>query len=187
MKKIIIFLFIFCCTITTIFKFVNAGYGVGNSITSSNITSALGFTPIGSVTTALGFDVGDYRWIRVALASNAANTPVAFVSNADVGSKSAYLISFIGKVNGATAWTAGAGGMTKVEILDTAGNNLFVGITLANLTGNADFAPGTANVGHGDAYRLRTGTPAGMGMHLVADGTATAGSTIQFTALIKIE
>ena len=117
--------------------------------------------------------------------SVAANTPVTFVSNADVGSRSAYLVSFVGKVNGVTTWTAGS--MTKVEILDTAGNNLFVGITLANLTGNANFAPGMSNVGHGDAYRLRTGTPAGIGMHLVADGTATAGSTLQFTALIKIE
>lgn len=179
--SVAIVLFFLCLCRTVL-----GGFGVGN-VTSGDITSALGFTPIGSVTTALGYAVGDYRWIRVTLASTAANTPAVFLSNADVGSRSAYLISFVGKVNGSTAWTAGAGGMTKVEILDTAGNNLFVGITLANLTGNAEYFPGVATVGYGSAYALRTGTPAGLGMHLVADGTATAGSNLQFTALIKIE
>lgn len=186
MKKFIIIFILFFLSLSC--KIVFGGYGIGNAaITSSDVTTALGFTPIGSVTTALGFEVGDYRWIRVTLTSAAANTAVPIITNAQVGSKSAYLISFVGKVNGGTAWTAGAGGMTKIEILDTAGNNLFMGITLANLTGNADFAPGMTNVGHGDAYRLRTGTPAGLGMHLVADGTATAGSNLLITALIKIE
>lgn len=181
-KKIIIVLF-FLCLCRNAF----GGFGTGSIITSSDVTSALGFTPIGSVTTALGFNVGDYRWIRAILPSNAANTPIILVSDADVGSKSAYLVSFIGKVNGSTAWTAGGGGMTIVEIRDTSGGNLFVGITLANLAGNAVFAPGAVNTALGSAYTGRTGTPAGNGIQLLADGTATAGSNLIITALIKIE
>ena len=181
-KKItVVLFFLFLC------RTVSGGFGTGSIVTSGDVTSALGFTPIGSITTALGYTPGDYRWIRASLTSAAANTPVVFVSDVDVGSKSAFLISFVGKVHGSTAWTAGAGGMTKVEVLDTTGLNLFIGIVLGNLTGNADFSPGMATVGNGDAYRTRAGTPAGRGLHIVADGTATAGSTIQFTALIKIE
>lgn len=162
MKKfIIVFLLTLC-----ICKTVSGEYGVGDTTTAT----------------------ADYRWIRASLTSAAANTAIDFLTNAEVGStRTAYLVTYIGYVNGSTAWTAGAGGMTKVDVLDSSGLNSFVAITLANLTGNTAYFPGGTNNAMGSSYLLRTGTPIGNGLRLVADGTATAGSTLHVTALIKLE
>lgn len=127
----------------------------------------------------------DYRWIRVLLSSGSADTPSYFLQDADVVGKQIFLVSFIGAVHGANPWTAGT--MTKVEIMDTAGSNLFVGIPLTALLGNAQFYPGAPGVTLFTSFTLRTGTATGKGLKLVADGTATGGSNLYITALVKIE
>lgn len=127
----------------------------------------------------------DYRWIRVLLSSGSADTPVYFLQDADVAGKQVFLVSFIGQVHGANPWTAGT--MTKVEIMDTAGSNIFIGIPLAALLGNAQFYAGAPGVTLFTPFTIRTGTAVGKGLKLVADGTATGGSNLYITALVKIE
>lgn len=127
----------------------------------------------------------DYRWIRVSLSSGSADTPSYFLQDADVVGKQIFLVSFIGRVNGANAWTAGT--MTKVEIMDTTGLNVFMGIPLAALLNNAQFYVGAPGVTLFSPFTLRTGTPTGKGLKLVADGMATSGSSLYITALVKIE
>lgn len=129
--------------------------------------------------------IPDYRWIRVLLSSGAAGTPVYFLQDSEVVGKQVFLVSFVGQVHGANQWTAGT--MTKVEIMDTPGSNIFVGIPLAALLGNAQFYAGASGVALFTPFTLRTGAAPGNGLKLVADGTATGGSNLYITALVKIE
>lgn len=114
------------------------------------------------------------------LTSAAAGTAVPVLTDADVGSKTAYIMGAFLKVDGATAWTDADG--TVVTVQDTADIPV-VGLTYAkaNLTGNAVLAPGMTGVTIGDPIAEGAGFTATKGISVVADSNFDAGSDIKVT------
>ena len=112
------------------------------------------------------------------LTSSAAGTAVHVLTDADVGSKTAYLMGAILKVDGATAWTDNTA--TVVKIQDTNGT---VGLTYAkaNLQGNAVLVLGSTGVTIGNAVADGTGFTAAKGLDIIADANFTAGDNIKIT------
>ena len=113
------------------------------------------------------------------LTSVAAATPVDILTAAEVGAgKTAYITSFLAKVNGVVAWE---GDGTIVTIQD---DSDVVGITLAKaqLTSQALLDLLETGVTLGTAVSLGTGFTAANGLVILADGAfATGGSDIVVT------
>lgn len=114
------------------------------------------------------------------LTSAAAGTAVHVLTDADVGSKTAYLMGAILKVDGTTAWTDSTGTIVKVQ--DTNGTPV-VGLTYAKaqLTGNAVLVLGSTGVTIGDAVAEGTGFTAAKGLDIIADANFAAGDNIKIT------
>lgn len=112
------------------------------------------------------------------LTSAAAATPVTCLADGDVpAGKSAYLLGWHAKVNGATAWATTA----TVSIKDTSGLAVpFVVMAVAALTGNAFVHDGSGSVTKSDAYALNLGSTATRGLVVVGDANGT-GSTLVLT------
>lgn len=114
------------------------------------------------------------------LTSAAAGTAVHVLTDADVGSKTAYLLGAILKVDGSTAWTDSAA--TIVKIQDT-NDTPVVGLTYAKaqLTGNAVLVLGSTGVTIEDAVAEGTGFTAAKGLDIIADANFAAGDNIKIT------
>lgn len=114
------------------------------------------------------------------LTSAAAGAAVHVLTDADVGSKTAYLLGAILKVDGSTAWTDSTG--TIVKIQDTNGTPV-VGLTYAKaeLKGNAVLVLGSTGVTIGDAVAEGTGFTAAKGLDIIADANFAAGDNIKIT------
>ncbi len=114
------------------------------------------------------------------LTSAAAGTAVHVLTDADVGSKTAYIMGAILKVDGSTAWTDSTG--TIVKIQDTADTPV-VGLTYgkAELKGNAVLVLGSTGVTIGDAVAEGTGFTAAKGLDIIADANFAAGDNIKIT------
>lgn len=114
------------------------------------------------------------------LTSAAAGTAVHVLTAADVGTKTAYIMGAILKVDGATAWTDSTG--TIVKIQDTADTPV-VGLTYAKaqLTGNAVLVPGMTGVTIGDPVAEGSGFTAAKGLDIIADANFAAGDNIKIT------
>ena len=114
------------------------------------------------------------------LTAAAAGTAVHVLTNADVGSKTAYIMGAILKVDGGTAWTDSTGTIVKVQ--DTNGAPV-VGLTYAKaqLTGNAILVLGSTGVTIGDAVAEGTGFTAAKGLDIIADSNFDAGDNIKIT------
>lgn len=114
----------------------------------------------------------DAIWSRTCtITSAAAATPVTCLSDADVPpSKSAYLLGWHAKVNGATAWMTTA----SCALKDTSGlATPFVTVAVAAMTGNAFIGDHSANVTQNDAYALNLGTAADRGLVLVCNANGS--------------
>ena len=109
-----------------------------------------------------------------------AGTAVHILTDAEVGSKKAYVTGAILKVDGATAWTDSTG--TVVTVQDTNGSPV-VGLTYAKaqLTGNAVLVLGSTGVTIGDAVSDGSGFTAAKGLDIIADSNFDAGSDIKVT------
>ena len=114
------------------------------------------------------------------LTAAASATPVHILTDAEVGSKKAYVTGAILKVDGATAWTDSTGTIVKVQ--DTNGSPV-VGLTYAKaqLTGNGILVLGSTGVTIGDAVSEGSGFTAAKGLDIVADSAFDAGSDIKIT------
>ena len=114
------------------------------------------------------------------LTSAAAGTAVHVLTDADVGSKTAYIMGAILKVDGSTAWTDSTG--TIVKIQDTADIPV-VGLTYAktNLTDSAVLVLGSTGVTIGDAVAEGSGFTAAKGLDIIADANFAAGDNIKIT------
>ena len=112
------------------------------------------------------------------LTSAAAGAAVHVLTDEDVGSKTAYLLGAILKVDGETAWTDGTG--TIVKIQDTAD---MVGLTYAKeqLTDSAVLVLGSTGVTIGDAVAEGSGFTAAKGLDIIADANFAAGDNIKIT------
>jgi hypothetical protein len=89
--------------------------------------------------------------------------------------KSAYLMGWHAKVNGATAWATTA----TVSIKDTSGlSTPFITMAVAALTGNAFVADGSANITQNDAYALNQGSTADKGLVIVGDANGTGSNVV---------
>ena len=142
------------------FKKLQTSFGISAGSSSSLVTYSLDKQPLHA---------------KATLTSAAASTPVSFIDNSDIVGRKAYLVSFHGKVNGATAWSGGT--MTKVVIRDRNGN-LFFEIPVAVLTGNAPILSDIPIATYGDRFLLGTGSDEGIGLEMVANGSAGAGSDL---------
>ena len=120
------------------------------------------------------------------LTSAAAATAVHLLTDADVGSKTAYVMGAFVKVNGSTAWTDTTATVVKVQ--DTADTPV-VGATIAKagLTANACLTLESSNVTIGDPVALGTGFTAEKGIDVVADAVFAAGSDLEVTIFGYIE
>ena len=109
-----------------------------------------------------------------------AGTAVHVLTDADVGSKTAYLLGAILKVDGPTAWTDDNAAIVKIQ--DTNGTPV-VGLTYAKaeLKGNAVLVLGSAGVTIGDAVADGTGFTAAKGLDIIADANFAAGDNIKVT------
>ncbi|OPZ40140.1 MAG: hypothetical protein BWY95_02765 [Bacteroidetes bacterium ADurb.BinA104] len=114
------------------------------------------------------------------LTSAAAGTAVHVLTDADVGSKTAYIMGAILKVDGATAWTDDNAAIVKIQ--DTNGTPV-VGLTYAKaqLTGNAVLVLGSTGVTIGDAVAEGSGFTAAKGLDIIADANFAAGDNIKIT------
>lgn len=127
----------------------------------------------------------DFRWIQTYLSAGSADTPHYFLTDAEVVGKEVFLVGFIGLMTGTSPWTGGT--MTKVSIMNNSGTRSFIEIPRDALLDAAQFYPGAPGVIMLDAFTYRYGSSIGKGLKLVANGTATGGSDISITALVKIE
>jgi len=114
------------------------------------------------------------------ITSAAAATPVTCLADADVpAGKSAYLLGWHAKVNGATAWATTA----NCAIKDTGGGATpFITLAVAAMTGNAFISDASANVTQEAAYALNSGGVAAKGLTLSCDANGT-GSPLVMTIL----
>jgi len=114
------------------------------------------------------------------LTSAATGTAVHVLTDADVGSKTAYPLGAILKVDGETAWTDSTGTIVKIQDTD---DIPVVGLTYAKaqLTGNAVLVPGMTGVTIGDPIAEGAGFTATKGISVVADSNFDAGSDIKVT------
>ena len=114
------------------------------------------------------------------LTAAGAGTAVHILTDAEVGSKKAYVTGAILKVDGATAWTDSTGTIVKVQ--DTNGAPV-VGLTYAKaqLTGNAILVLGSTGVTIGDAVAEGSGFTAAKGLDIIADANFAAGDSIKIT------
>lgn len=134
------------------------------------------------IATVVGVPELSGAWFKktATLTAAAAATAVHLLTDAEVGTKTAFVMGALVKVNGATAWTDATATIVKVQ--DTAGTPV-VGLTVAKagLTANALLTIGTANVTVGDAIALGTGFTAAKGIDVVADAVFAAGSDLEVT------
>lgn len=108
------------------------------------------------------------------ITSAAAATPVTCLADADVpAGKSAYLLGWHAKVNGATAWATTA----TCTIQDSASTG-FVQVAVAALTGNAFVGDQTANVTNLSAYSLNLGGMAAKGLRVVCNANGTGSDLV---------
>lgn len=113
------------------------------------------------------------------ITSAAAATPVTCLADADVpAGKSAYLLGWHAKVNGATAWATTA----SCYIADSSGAGgtglIFITAAVAALTGNAFIGDHSANITQGDAYALNSGSTAAKGMQVACNANGTGSSLV---------
>lgn len=108
------------------------------------------------------------------ITSAAAATPVTCLADADVpAGKSAYLLGWHVKVNGATAWATTA----TCTIQDSASTG-FAQISVAALTGNAFVGDLTANVTVLSAYSLNLGGMVAKGLVTVCNANGTGSDLV---------
>jgi len=114
------------------------------------------------------------------LTSAAAGTAVHVLTDADVGSKTAYIMGAILKVDGNTDWTDTTAAIVKIQ--DTNGTPV-VGLTYdkGELKGNAVLVLGSTGVTIGDAVAKGTGFTATKGLDIIADANFAAGDNINIT------
>lgn len=142
------------------FKKLSATYGISAISSNELITYSLDKQPLHA---------------KATLTSAAASTPVSLIDNSDIIGRKAYLVSFHGKVNGATAWSGGT--MSKIIVRDRNGN-LFFEIPISVLTANAPLLMDMPTATYGDRFLIGNGSDEGVGLEMVADGTAGAGSDL---------
>lgn len=157
----------------------------GASITFNVVDPVIVASDVASDVTTLqgiveGITAKSGVWFKrtATLTSSAAGTAVHVLTDADVGSKTAYLMGAILKVAGNTDWTDS--NATNVKIQDTNGT---VGLTYAktNLKGNAVLVLGSTGVTIGDAVAEGTGFTAAKGLDIIADANFTTGDNIKIT------
>lgn len=115
-------------------------------------------------------------WTRTCtITSAAAATPVTCLSDGAVGSKTAFVMGWRGKVNGATAWATTA----TCAIKDSSGLAVpFVTVPVAAMTGNAFVSDNSAGVTQSAAYSLNQGGSATRGLVLVCDANGTGSDLV---------
>lgn len=166
------------------------------SSTPTSLTLSIGGVVVGTAVGKANFAgylpaaAGGRSWLvhrTVTITSAAAITPVIFITDAEVvaagmtGAK-AYLMSFVSKVNGVTAWATTA----TVKLQDTSAVD-FVTVAVAAMTGNAVIFPQTANVTSENAYALGSGGTASKGMQLKGDANGTGSDyTVTVSILYKV-
>ncbi len=114
------------------------------------------------------------------LTAAAAATAIHVLTDAEVGTKTAYVHQIILEVSGATAWTDSTG--TIVTVQDTAA---VVGATYAKaqLTGSAVLGLFSTGVTLAAPIKAGTGFTAAKGLDIVADHNFAAGSDIIVTVV----
>lgn len=139
-----------------------------------------GVSDLETIVTGITAEAGIPFRKTATLTSAAAGAAVHVLTDADVGSKTAYLLGAILKVDGSTAWTDSTG--TIVKIQDTNGTPV-VGLTYAKaeLKGNAVLVLGSTGVTIGDAVAEGTGFTAAKGLDIIADANFAAGDNIKIT------
>ena len=159
----------------------------GASITFNVVDPVIVASDVASDVTTLqgiveGITAKSGVWFKrtATLTSSAAGTAVHVLTDADVGSKTAYLMGAILKVAGNTDWTDS--NAANVKIQDTADNPV-VGLTYAKayLKGNAVLVLGSTGVTIGDAVAEGTGFTAAKGLDIIADANFTTGDNIKIT------
>lgn len=105
------------------------------------------------------------------ITSAAAATAVELLPDSYVpAGKKAYLVSFIARVNGTTAW----GTTATVKIQDKNSSAVdFVTFAVAGMTSQARLVPGSANTTLENAYSLGTGGTTAKGLQLKGDANGT--------------
>ena len=161
------------------FSAVKAALAVANSAVGFNSQKLTGVaTPTAPTDAATkGYvDALEVFWTRTCtISSSAAATPVTCLSDGSVGSKSAYLMGWRMKVNGATAWATTA----SCAVKDTSGLAVpFVTVPVAALTGNAFVSDHTSGVTQSDAYALNVGSTTSRGLVLVCDANGTGSDLV---------
>lgn len=113
------------------------------------------------------------------ITSAAATTPVTCLADAALpAGKSAHLMGWHAKVNGATAWATTA----NCYIADTSGAGgtgiIFVTMAVAALVGNAYVQDASANVTQGDAYSLNSGSTVDKGLLIECNANGTGSDLV---------
>jgi len=159
------------------FNQVKAALAAASSSVGFNSQSLTGINAAAVTSLTIGGAPAEAVFSRTCtLTSAAAATPVTCLSDADVPAmKSAYLMGWHAKVNGATAWATTA----TVSIKDTSGlSTPFITMAVAALTGNAFVADGSANITQNDAYALNQGSTADKGLVIVGDANGTGSNVV---------
>lgn len=113
-------------------------------------------------------------WTRTCtITSAAAATPVTCLSDGAVGTKSAYLMGWRLKVNGATAW----GTTTTCSIKDSLAV-AFSDVPVSLLGGNSLVDASASGVTHSAAYSLNQGSTASRGLVVVCDADGTGSDLV---------
>jgi len=162
---------------TVTFNQVKSALAAASSSIGFNSQSLTGINAAAVTSLTIGGAPAEAFFSRTCtLTSAAAATPVTCLSDADVPAmKSAYLMGWHAKVNGATAWATTA----TVSIKDTGGLAVpFVTVAVAALTGNAFVDDGSANVTQNHAYALNQGSTADKGLVVVGDANGTGSSVV---------
>lgn len=113
------------------------------------------------------------------ITSAAAATPVNCLTDADVPlTKSAHVMGWHAKVNGATAWATTA----SCYLADTSGAGgtgvIFVTAAVAALTGNAFVGDHSANITQSAAYARNLGGTADYGLQIACDANGTGSDLV---------
>lgn len=159
------------------FNQVKTALAAASSAVDFNAQSLTGINAAGVTSLTIASAPAEAFFSRTCtLTSAAAATPVTCLADADVPlTKSAHLMGWHAKVNGATPWATTA----TVSIKDTSGlATPFVTMAVAALTADTFVGDFSANVTQNDAYALNVGTANDKGLVIVGNANGTGSNLV---------